>query len=107
MIELSPVDLKLAGHVTIALPYSSTELEGYEVVVKQLTDQINNTWEEIETIDIKDESGNLYKTKAIISKKNEYFFLQVFVFNRSNSTMLSYWKRPKWFLIQIYLEYIF
>ena len=57
VIELSPVDLKLADHVTIALPYSSTELEGYEVVVKQLTNQINNTWEEIETIDIKDESG--------------------------------------------------
>ena len=54
VIELSPVDLKLA----IALPYSSTELQGYEVIVKQLTNQINNTWKEIETIDIKDESGN-------------------------------------------------
>ena len=34
---------------TVALLHSAPDLEGYEVVIKQLTDQENNEWKELKT----------------------------------------------------------
>ena len=50
VIELShdgPPDLEYS--FTVALLHSAPNLEGYEVVIKQLTDQENNEWKELKT----------------------------------------------------------
>ena len=57
VIELShdgPLDLEYRESVeglsfTVALLHSAPYLEGYEVVIKQLTDQENNEWKELKT----------------------------------------------------------
>ena len=57
VIELShdgPPDLEYRESVeglsiTVALLHSAPYLEGYEVVIKQLTDQENNEWKELKT----------------------------------------------------------
>ena len=57
VIELSqdgPPDLEYRESVevlsfTVALLHSAPNLEGYEVVIKQLTDQENNEWKELKT----------------------------------------------------------
>ena len=57
VIELShdgPPDLEYKESVegtrfTVALLHSAPNLEGYEVVIKQLTDQENNEWKELKT----------------------------------------------------------
>ena len=57
IIELShggPPDLEYRESVeglsfTVALLHSAPNLEGYEVVIKQLTDQENNEWKELKT----------------------------------------------------------
>ncbi|XP_058967975.2 uncharacterized protein [Pocillopora verrucosa] len=57
VIELShdgPPDLEYRESVeglsiTVALLHSAPNLEGYEVVIKQLTDQKNNEWKELKT----------------------------------------------------------
>ena len=57
MLVSNVIELKFPGQVTVVLPYSSTDLGGYEVVVKQLTE--DSLWEEVDTLDITDESGKL------------------------------------------------
>ena len=57
VIELShdgPLDLEYRESVeglsfTVSLLHSAPYLEGYEVVIKQLTDQENNEWKELKT----------------------------------------------------------
>ena len=57
IVELShdgPPDLEYKESVegtrfTVALLHSAPNLEGYEVVIKQLTDQENNEWKELKT----------------------------------------------------------
>ena len=44
---------------TVALFHSAPDLEGYEVVIKQLTDQENNGWEELKTKNIWHGSGTI------------------------------------------------
>ena len=44
---------------TVALLHSAPDLEGYEVVIKQLTDQKNNEWKELKTENIWHGSGNI------------------------------------------------
>ena len=57
VIEVVPLDLTFAEHVTLALSYSATKLKGYEVVVKKLN-RADNTWEELHTIDTREETGD-------------------------------------------------
>ena len=57
VIELSPMDgqgLKFNTKVKLSLSHSTTELRGYELVIKKLIDKETNIWEEVEgTIDIR------------------------------------------------------
>ena len=67
VIELShdgPPDLEYWESVeglsfTVALLHSASNLEGYEVVIKQLTDQENNEWKELKTENTWHGSGNV------------------------------------------------
>ena len=67
IVELShdgPPDLEYKESVeglsfTIALLHSAPNLEGYEVVIKQLTDQENNEWKELKTENTWHGSGNV------------------------------------------------
>ena len=67
VIELShdgPPDLEYRESVerlsfTVALLHSAPNLEGYEVVIKQLTDQENNEWKELKTENTWHGSGNV------------------------------------------------
>ena len=44
---------------TVVLLHSAPDLEGYEVVIKQLTDQENNEWKELKTENTWHGSGNV------------------------------------------------
>ena len=44
---------------TVSLLHSAANLEGYEVVIKQLTDQENNEWKELKTENTWHGSGNV------------------------------------------------
>ena len=67
VIELShdgPADLEHRESVerisfTVALLHSAPNLEGYEVVIKQLIDQENNEWKELKTENTWHGSGNV------------------------------------------------
>ena len=67
VIELShdgPPDLEYRESVeglsfSVALLHSAPNLEGYEVVIKQLTDQENNEWKELKTENTWLGSGNV------------------------------------------------
>ena len=50
-------DLNFGKEVKLALSHSSTDLEGYEVVMKKLVNRENNDWIDLETTDIKQLSG--------------------------------------------------
>ena len=61
VIELSAdgIDvLEFSKGVSLMLSHSSTKLEGYEVVIKQLVNRESNEWEDLETTDLKHLSGN-------------------------------------------------
>ena len=45
------------GKVMIAISHSATDLKGYELVVKKLTNEENKNWEDLETRSIWRPSG--------------------------------------------------
>ena len=61
VIELSPMDsqgLKFNTKVKLSLSHSATNLMGYELVIKQLTDKETNKWEDLDgTKDIRSLEG--------------------------------------------------
>ena len=64
MFELSsnsPPDLKssedVQGIATVALSHSALELNGYELVIKQLVDPDNNEWKDLYTKSVWHSSG--------------------------------------------------
>ncbi len=64
VIELShdgPPDLEFSGdakgNMTVALLHSASNLNGYEVVIKQLVDPENNEWKDLEAQNIWHTSG--------------------------------------------------
>ena len=67
VIELShngPLDLEYWESIeglsfSVALLHSAPDLEGYEVVIKQLTDQENNKWKELKTENTWHRSGTI------------------------------------------------
>ena len=51
VIELSSLDsqsLKFNTKVKLSLSHSATNLRGYELVIKKLTDKETNNWEEVD-----------------------------------------------------------
>ena len=51
VIELSSMDsqsLKFNTKVKLSLSHSATNLRGYELVIKKLTDKETNNWEEVD-----------------------------------------------------------
>ena len=75
MLVSNVIELKFPGQVTVVLPYSSTDLGGYEVVVKQLTE--DSVWEEVDTLDIRDESGKLLVCLRIDMSSVNYDSLKI------------------------------
>ena len=61
VIKLSSMDsqgVKFNSKVKFSLSYSATNLRGYELVIKQLTDKETNKWEDLdETKDIRSLEG--------------------------------------------------
>ena len=61
VIELSPMDsqdVKFNTKVKLSLSYSATNLRGYELVIKKLTDKETNKWEDLDgTKDIRSLEG--------------------------------------------------
>ncbi len=56
-----PPDLEFSGdgegNITVALLHSASNLNGYEVVIKQLVDPENNEWKDLDTKNIWQTSG--------------------------------------------------
>ena len=61
VIELSSMDsqsLKFNTKVKLSLSHSATNLRGYELVIKKLTDKETNNWEEVDgTRDVRGREG--------------------------------------------------
>ena len=61
VIELSSLDsqsLKFNTKVKLSLSHSATNLRGYELVIKKLTDKETNNWEEVDgTRDVRGREG--------------------------------------------------
>jgi len=61
VIKLSPIDsqgLKFNTKVKLSLSHSATNLRGYELVIKKLTDKETNKWEDLDgTRDIRSLEG--------------------------------------------------
>ena len=62
--------LKFNGEVKLVLSHSAAGLEGYELVMKRLTDTEKNEWEEIARCeDIRQVSGiDFYLTESMVKK---------------------------------------
>ena len=60
-----PQGVNFSG-VTVALSHSATEIGGYELVMKELTDSENNTWKDLKTTNVtRDPSGMLLSIEQI------------------------------------------
>ena len=85
VIELSPMDsqgLKFNTKVKLSLSHSATNLMGYELVIKQLTDKETNKWEDLDgTKDIRSLEGiktSLYTVEQRVADYQFIFCMKTF-----------------------------
>ena len=85
VIELSPMDsqgLKFNAKVKLSLSHSATNLMGYELVIKQLTDKETNKWEDLDgTKDIRSLEGiktSLYTVEQRVADYQFIFCMKTF-----------------------------
>ena len=85
VIKLSSMDsqgVKFNTKVKLSLSHSATNLRGYELVIKQLTDKETNKWEEVDgTKDIRSLEGiktSLYIIEKSIANYQLTFFMKTF-----------------------------
>ena len=79
VIELSPMDnqgLKFNAKVKLSLSHSATNLMGYELVIKQLTDKETNKWEDLDgTKDIRSLEGIKTSLHTVQQRVTDYQFI--------------------------------